>query len=68
MCRYNPLGPDGVKAVVATVKYELPLAQLRIEWCQAGDRAGAEHIAQLLQFNESLEVLLAIFRCCWQRA
>lgn len=55
-CRYNPLEEEGTKAVVDVVKYNLPLKALKLGWCKLGKLAGAEHAAQLLQFNESLEV------------
>ena len=55
-CRYNPLDEAGVKAVVDTVKYDLPLKALKLGWCKVGNKAGAEHVAQLLAFNETLEV------------
>jgi hypothetical protein len=56
MYRYNPLDEAGVKAVVETVKYDLPLKALKLGWCKVGSKAGAEHIAQLIAFNETLEV------------
>lgn len=68
--RYNNLGPEGVKAVVDVAKYGLPaLKELTLAWCKVGDREGAEAIAQLLQFNETLEVrhprcLTHIVRAC----
>jgi Leucine Rich repeat len=54
-CRFNPLGPAGVKAVMEAVKFDLPLKQLELNYCKAGERDGAHHLGQLLQFNETLE-------------
>lgn len=57
--RSNPLQAGGVEAVVAAVKFDVPLRRLKLGWCKFGSREGAEAIAQLLQFNESLQVWLA---------
>jgi hypothetical protein len=57
--RYNPLEEEGVKAVADVVKYKLPLKALKLGWCKIGQRGGAEQVAQLLQFNETLEVRFA---------
>lgn len=54
--------------MVDVVKYNLPLKALKLGWCKIGKRAGAEHAAQLLQFNESLEVPRcppALFSLCF---
>ena len=56
ICRYNPLGEEGGKAVVDAVKYDLPLKELQLSWCKLGEPAGADCIGQLLLFNETLEV------------
>ena len=63
--RYNALGPEGVKAVVDVVKYDMPaLRELTLAWCKVGDREGAEAVAQLLQFNETLEARPLAIICC----
>ena len=67
VCRYNPLGPEGVKSVADVVKYDLPLKKLQLGWCKVGAREGADHVGQMLQFNETLEVrpaCLVLARCC----
>lgn len=56
LCRYNPLGEKGARAVVDVVKYNLPLQELKLQWCKIGDKAGAEALGELLQFNETIEV------------
>jgi hypothetical protein len=64
MCRYNPLEENGVKAVVETVKYDLPLKALKLGWCKIGSKAGAEHVAQLIAFNETLEARSCLSTHC----
>jgi hypothetical protein len=63
-CRYNPLAEEGVKAVVDAVKYELPLTALKLGWCKVGNKAGAEHVGQLIAFNETLEVCIYLSSSC----
>ena len=58
--RYNPLGEKGARAIVDVVKYDLPLRELKLGWCKVGDKGGAQALGELLQFNETLEVLLAL--------
>ena len=56
-CRKNAIGADGAKAVVAVAKFDMPaLKELDMSFCKLGEKEGAEHAAQLLQFNETLEV------------
>lgn len=60
VCRYNPLGDKGSRAVVDVVKYDLPLQELKLGWCKIGPKAGAEALGELLQFNETIEVRTAL--------
>jgi hypothetical protein len=45
---------------VDVAKYGMPaLKEINLAWCKIGDREGASSVAELLQFNETLEV------CTW---
>ncbi|KAL3824215.1 hypothetical protein ACJIZ3_020244 [Penstemon smallii] len=53
---YNPIGPDGAKALAEVLKFHGNVKDLMLGWCQIGAK-GAEYIADMLKYNSTISSL-----------
>ncbi|KAK1437835.1 hypothetical protein QVD17_03635 [Tagetes erecta] len=53
---YNPIGPDGAKALADILKFHGNIKTLNIGWCKIGAE-GAEYIADTLKYNNTISTL-----------
>ncbi|RDX99553.1 putative disease resistance protein RGA4, partial [Mucuna pruriens] len=54
---YNPIGPDGAKALAELLNFLGNIKTLKLGWCQIGGAKGAEFIADALKYNTSISIL-----------
>jgi Ran GTPase-activating protein (RanGAP) involved in mRNA processing and transport len=53
---YNPIGPDGAKALATAIKFHGAIDTLRLGWCKV-EKEGTAHLADALR--------CALPRACW---
>ncbi|GJW77493.1 protein NLRC3 [Tanacetum coccineum] len=53
---YNPMGPDGAKALSDVLKFHGNIKTLMLGWCKIGPK-GAEFIADTLKYNNTISTL-----------
>ncbi|PKU63125.1 RAN GTPase-activating protein 1 [Dendrobium catenatum] len=53
---YNPIGPDGARALCDIIKFHGKLETLKLGWCQIGAK-GVEYVADALKYNTTLSTL-----------